>query len=307
MPESLVELAPAHVERARPLFANATYDRVYADAFFEARQPGRLFVDDGGRPRAAMLCRTYEYYFAGEPAPALRRFVLDAPEEAQIFARYPDLETARRGTMLGFYGMVAFTAAWSEALIGDHAGRLERIGRRAFEFPPGAEAHVRGMVARIPDGYRVAALDRAFAERVDLELDEVIGLCWTGYEGFARFGFGAAVVTEHDEIASVAYTIGVSSREVNLGVGTAEVHRRRGLATLASAACVVQALDRGLRPTWDCDDLNPASADLARKLGFTEQPSFVELAFPRRAGPPLSRGRWKPTPDPLGTRWRRMA
>src|SRR5262245_37575038 len=102
---TLIELDFANAGLARPLFAGASYDRVFVDAFYEGRQPGRLFVDDNAQPAAAMLCRTYEYFFAGKPAPAIRRFVLDAPREAELFAPYPDLATARTGSMLGHYGM----------------------------------------------------------------------------------------------------------------------------------------------------------------------------------------------------------
>lgn len=299
----LIELDFAHAGLAEPLFAGASYDRVFADAFFAGQQPGRVFVE-AEQPAAAMLCRTYEYFFAGEPAPAIRRFVRDAPDEAHLFAPYPDLATARTGAMVGFYGMVAFTPAWHDALLADHGGRLEAIGRRTFRLPPAAIAAARTRAADVPEGMRVVPLDAASARRVDAVLDELIGLLWSGYQRFGEHGLGAAVVAG-DAIASVAYAIATSEREVNLGVGTAGAFQRRGLATLACRACIALAGERGLRPTWDCDDANPASANLALKLGFVEEAPFLELAFPGRAGPPRSTGLWRADPHPLGRLWRR--
>jgi RimJ/RimL family protein N-acetyltransferase len=304
--DTLIELDFGHAVGASQLFAGATYDRVFVDAFYESRQPGRLFVDDGRRPTAAMLCRTYEYFFAGEPVPAIRQFVRDAPREAGLFSPFPDLATARTGAMLGFYGMVAISAAWNHALLADHAGQLEVIGRRTFTLPIAAETWALAWPERVPAGVAVLPIDVDLAKRVDVELDELIGLFWSGYERFGRHGFGA-VAMMGDEIASTAYTVATSAHEINIGVGTAERYRRRGLATLASNACIAMALERGLRPTWDCDETNPASADLARKLGFAEQPSFVELAFPHRAGPNAASGVWSPSPHPLGRRWQPSA
>lgn len=299
----LYELGPSHVSAARPLFADATFDRVFVDAFFEGRQPGRLFVDDPARPAGALLCRSYDYFLAGEPSTALRRFVRDAPAEAEVFAAFPDLAAARDAPTFGFYGFVPLTDAWRRTLLEDHR-ELEVIGRRAFRFDRVRAEHVRDQLGRAPDGIVVRPLDAELARRADEELEEPIAVAWTGYADFAIGGFGACALAD-GAILSVAYTTAVSDREANLAVATAEHARRRGLAAAVSAACIMLALDRGLTPTWDCDAENSASAHLALKLGFTEEPSFVELAFPGRRGPAQTAGAWTAEPDPAGRVWRR--
>lgn len=103
--------APAQAYgRAEPLFESAWYDRAYIDAVFEGRQRARLFVDDPLAPRAELLCRTYEYFVAGDAAPA----------EAGVFAE--------------LYGYVPVGEAWERALLADYGSRLERIGRHAFTY-----------------------------------------------------------------------------------------------------------------------------------------------------------------------------
>ena len=274
---TVVELGPDQLALASPLYDVAPADRAYLDAVFQGRSPGRLFVDRLEQPRAALMARTYEYFLAGEPVPALRRFVADAPSEPDIFDH--------------FYGYVGFTDAWVAALRED-APTLETIGRRTFVFHPADRPAVSGWREAVPQGVALRPLDADLARRADDELDEVIGLMWGGYAAFAEHGFGTVAVDE--------------STGKLLSVGTHPDHRRRGLATLCCRAAIEQTLDLGLSPTWDCDEANPPSAALASSFGFTEIAGFVELAFPRRAKPIPSTGVWQAEPAESGaTIWRR--
>ena len=290
---TVVELAPEQIGLAAPLYADAPAARAYIGAVFEGRSPGRIFVDQVDQPCAALMARSYEYFVAGEPVPSLRRFIAEAPAEPDVF-RF-------------FYGYVSFDDAWVAALRED-APTLEAIGRRTFFFHAENRLSAVGWRDRVPDGVDVVPLDADLAERADAELDEVIGLMWDGYARFAEHGFGTvAVDTASDRLLSVCAAFGRSRTEANLGVGTHRDHRRRGLATLCCRAAIERTLDLGLSPTWDCDELNPPSAALARSLGFTELPPFVELAYPLRDKPAPSTGLWHPTPGDGGsTVWRRV-
>jgi GNAT superfamily N-acetyltransferase len=279
------ELPAALSAVAEPLYAGAWADRAYLQAVFEGRFPARIFVDDPERPRAALMCRTYEFFLGGEPAPALRRFIAEAPEEAEVFA--------------SFYGYVAFNPDWIAALHADHPGRLEEIGRRSFTFDPARRSLVAGWRERVPEAIAIQPLDLQLARRADVELDEVIGLLWDGYDRYGEQGFGFCAMSG-ERMASVTFTLARSSQEANLGVATAPAFRRRGLATLCSQATIERALELGLTPTWDCDTANVASARLAHHLGFTEGPSFVEIAFPRRATPTQTHRQWRRSPQPDG-------
>lgn len=230
----------------------------------------------------------------------MRRFVADAPAEAGVFDEIHDLDRARRESTIAFYGLVPIGVAWRDALVEDSEGALEQIGRRTFRFEGGHE-RVAAWTEEIPAGYSVRHVGPALAERIDREVNEFIGLFWGGYERFGAGGFGSCVLAG-EAIASVAYSIAVSERKMNLGVETVAEFRGRGLATLVSRACMAEGLARGVTPTWDCDDTNHASAALALRLGFTELPSFVELALPGRAGPAQSTGKWIRE----GERWRQV-
>ena len=267
---------------AQPLFAEATYDAAHVDAVFEGRQPGRVFVDDPTRPTVALLCRTYEYYLAGDSGGpggrALRQFLRDAPAEPGVFA---DL-----------YGYVGLAPAWEAALLVDHGTALEVIERRAFDYDTAVGRQALARLQFPPPGVRIVPIDRALAERIDDELQEGIARFWSGYDRFVAGGFGSCALVG-DELGGVAVAIAVSAREANIGVVTAPVHRRRGLATLACAAFVRDCLDRGLTPTWDCDAANVASLATARRVGFRGERRFAELAPPGRSRLALSHGLWR--------------
>ena len=267
-----------------PLFAGGGFDRALIESVFEGRQSGRLFVDDPHRPRAVLLCRTYDWYIAGDhSAEGLRRFIADAPAEAEVFQ-----------TM---YGLVPLQAGWVDALVGDSGGRLEIIPRRAFTLRNASGAgHGRERVAP-PADVVLASIDGDLAERIDRELDEHIGPLWGGYEPFARDGFGCCAIVD-GRPASAAYAVAVSARYANVAVGTRESSRRRGLARLVCSAFLAQCLARDLVCEWDSDGSNLASAALAHRLGFHEGPGFTELALPGRAKPVTSHGIWAPRAGP---------
>ena len=275
---TIYELPPHLFERARPVLRHPPADLAYIDAGLRGINPARVFVDDPDRPAAAMMARTYEYFAGGALDTPLSEFIRDAPSETGIWDY--------------FYGFVAVDPEWTGHLLALHPG-LQQIGRRTFRYDPGQIDRVRGWADRVPDGLTPAPLTAELAERTYGEMAGMVGWFWGGYDQYAKHGFGA-VVLDGERPVSVAYAGGVGGGEANLGVMTVAEYRQRGLATACSQGCIEMAHERGLVATWDCDELNVASANLALSIGFTEQPPFVELAFPNRAKPPQSTGRWKP-------------
>jgi len=275
------ELPPALFGVAAPLFAPAWFDRAYIDAVLEGRDAGRVFVDDPDAPTAALLCRTFEYYVAGsvqsDESHALRRFIAEAPAEAEVFA--------------ALYGYCPLGDPWREVLLADHHGRLAAIGRHGFTFDAAAVDTAPGWRRTFPDNVVVARIDRPLARRIDQELGENLGLFWGGYDRFLANAFGFCALVD-GAVASVAYAGAVSAREANIVVDTGKGFRRRGLAALACTTFIRHCLERDLLPTWDTDDDNEPSLLLARTLGFRETAPFVQLSPPRGTALPLSTGLW---------------
>jgi len=303
---TVYQLDPKRFDVVEHLFTDATFDRVHVRAVFEGKQPGRILVDDPKTPTAALLCRTYEYYLTGATSPALVKYLADAPKEADLFDVIHDLAAARLEQTTAFYGLVPMNSAWHSVLTGIYQNQLEIIGRRAFRFESVNSGGARNWTERIPEGFSIHPVDANLARRIDEEAGELIGLFWGGYQRFGAHGFGSCAM-HGEEIAGVCYTVAVSEEEANFGIETVERFRRRGIANVMTQACVTQAFERGLTPTWDCDLPNEASAALALKAGFTEYPSFSEFAFPDRKGPTITTGRWATQRTDSEIRWQRVS
>ncbi len=67
-------------------------------------------------------------------------------------------------------------------------------------------------------------------------------------------------------IISGASSYAICNRGIEIQVNTNPAYRRQGLATIVSAALLVESLKTGRAPHWDAG--NPESAQLAKKLGF---------------------------------------
>ena len=255
VPQMVVELPSPWPEAAAALFAGAPYDQAVVEADLEGVQPARLFVDDPKRPRSALLCRTYEYYLAGEPVPLLRRFVQQLPADLRA----------------GLYGYVALTPSWQGALRDDLGGVMQEVPRLGLRLPASAAPQV-----RVPKGVRIRPLDAAGAARVDRELHENIGLFWGGYQAFAACGFGFWAEADR-RVAGFICTVAVSSRFANPDVETAPAYRRRGIASALCGAFIEECRRRSLTACWETDVSNQASRSLARSLGFADERRYFEL------------------------------
>lgn len=297
----IFEIDPANFAPGRALFnaAGVTCDRPYWEAPFDGDFPARLFVDDPVDPQSALLARSYEYYVAGNPSDALLTFLEDAPEAAD--------------PMQWFYGYVPLTPAWSDALIRRFPG-LFHEDRRSFRLGAEGAGRARSWRDRLPESVEMANLTPELAARAQTEVPDDFEALIGGFGRLEQNYFGNVVIDrENGALLSVAFSAGVSRREMNIGVATAERARRQGLATLVCQACIAQALDRGLVVTWDCDLLNTGSGALAESLGFLEESPFLELCYidpergmPHRVTPPPSGVAWSRTSIPEGgVSWRR--
>ena len=66
----------------------------------------------------------------------------------------------------------------------------------------------------------------------------------------------------------MAFSAAVSSRQVDIGIETAEAHRRKGLAAIAAKKMVSYVKSIHKEPVWDCDAKNTGSRRTAEKVGF---------------------------------------
>ncbi len=89
--------------------------------------------------------------------------------------------------------------------------------------------------------------------------------CFQSNEDFLRRGFGAAI-RKDGELVSGASSYTIYNGGIEIEIDTKPAYRERGLATVCGARLILEALDRGLYPSWDAFDLR--SVALAEKLGY---------------------------------------
>lgn len=87
----------------------------------------------------------------------------------------------------------------------------------------------------------------------------------------------AAGAIRDGRLVSIAHTFARSDRHVDIGVATAEVWRRQGLATAAAAQVAGAIQDEGKIPVWSCGGSNAGSLATAARLGFREVARRVYL------------------------------
>jgi RimJ/RimL family protein N-acetyltransferase len=127
--------------------------------------------------------------------------------------------------------------------------------------------------ARVPAGFAVRFIDDALLEQVGPEVpDDVrkLAAARAAAAGRVEGGFGFAVL-DGDRVASYALVDSVAGPLGEIFLFTEESYRRRGLATLASAATIEYGLTHGLEQiNWDCQVENLGSLRCAQRLGLRQ-------------------------------------
>ena len=236
------------------------------DSVIEGYTPGYLYVDDEAAPGCGLLWnRADGIYLAGkasdETAEQLNRLLRQAliPDAAQrgipVFTVTTDVRDWR---------------PFQERLLAGLNARI--IERRQFQFTGQALDPSQGL----SDEMRIARVNQAlFSNPALVNYRDMLGWVlsfWRSPQEFTRHGLGFAVL-DGDTLASWSLSVFVGqaaydNKQVELCVATPPAYRRRGLASLAAAACVQHCLEQGYQLHWHCDVENPGSAQVAERVGF---------------------------------------
>lgn len=259
------ELERANYERVRPLFEPLRYHLASA-AVLDGKNPGRVLVDDPGRPRTAFMLSPEGSYLAGDPD----NDAFNGALHEAIFSRQIIRESLR------YIGLVVHPERWR--------GRLPTV----FEPLIPVEEPRRHYVCRalgydwrahVPEGYALRPIDRELLEdpRVIIP-DHVTGWMahnWGSIDRFLEDGLGC-VSLAGDEVVSWSLADCVSGDECEIGIRTAPAHRRRGLASVTAAAAVEQALAGGFSMVgWHCPEDNMGSIQTAERVGFERERDYT--------------------------------
>ena len=98
---------------------------------------------------------------------------------------------------------------------------------------------------------------------------EIQGSGYEDMETMLSEGIVAGAV-DADQLVSIAHTSGVTDLHGEIGVGTLEPWRKRGLCSAAASIVSNRLQEEGRVPVWSTGEDNFASLRVAAKLGFRE-------------------------------------
>jgi RimJ/RimL family protein N-acetyltransferase len=220
-------------------------------AVLEGRHPGRALVDDLQHPTQCLLrtdaCLTY-------PGRQISQTFL---EQAITWFRKTDPV------------WLVWPASLSSSLV---APETDQIVQRLefFDCDPHSSI-LEGLRQYLPDGFEVRSLDRQLVERCEWK-SEMEFYCGS-LENFLLYDFGLCLMCA-GEIVTEAYASSIGDNLAEIGAITHEPFRGQGYAPVACAFLIQACERRGCRAYWSCDADNPASIQVARKLGFRQERAY---------------------------------
>lgn len=118
----------------------------------------------------------------------------------------------------------------------------------------------------LPKDYELKRVDEEIAESKSFnELSEDFIGQFESVEDFINRGIGYVII-HNGRVVSGASSYSIYDGGIEIEVDTHIDYRRKGLATIVSAALIKECLEKGIYPSWDAANLN--SVSLAKKLGY---------------------------------------
>lgn len=235
---------------AQSVLNTLSAQHVAVAAVLDGALEGDVWVNDKVDPTVALVANGDAFYLAGDP---------DRGSES-----FADLN---RGI-----------PAWAYLFVDDPwGGLLDRVWSNPFARPHprirfGLPDGARPEPAALPDGFRLAAIDRALLEEAPGNVETVTDLFedWRSADDFLEKGVGFCILHNGDIVSHCA-TDSVSGVRCELGVGTEPEFRRLGLGWAAASATISRCVDRGIHGIeWQTHASNRGSISIAKTLGLVE-------------------------------------
>jgi hypothetical protein len=179
---------------------------------------------------------------------------------ADNYALRGDPDAVTPGHLAGVRGLVEAPPEWLPVLEAS-ASQVGPWPRVIAALPPDAPA-----TAPHPAVRRLGPADADLVAALPADIDW-IHESWGGAERMLAEGVAHGAVVD-GELASVAVAFHQGFDHEDIGVVTAEAHRRRGLSAAAAAALVSDIRGRGRVPSWSTSPDNTGSRAVASRLGF---------------------------------------
>ena len=233
-----------------PLFKNMNHTMILS---YLQGHMGTAWVDNLENPKVAQIIVGIFVFYAGDA---------NAIEAKELLYNLPEYTLA-----------IVHTEEWKKRIETIHDGRNDKFQRYAFRKNDkdlnrdGLES----LLSNLPEGYELKKIDASIAYDSSFqELSEDFTSQYESIDDYLNKGVGYCILY-NGQVVCGASSYSVYDGGIEIEVDTHPDHRRRGLATVASSALILDCLERGKYPNWDAANLD--SVYLAEKLGYVlEEP-----------------------------------
>ncbi len=265
----IYELDKVDYEKVRRIFAPIDY-QLTIRAVIEGTCPGKVYVDNIDNPRSAFMCSVEGNYLAGNVNndsfnAALRDLILN-----RIFAG--DSLWVSADYMVVCIHPESWTTKFDVIF---ETRPPQKIPRKYYTYT----SLKIDWKEKLPEGFSIHRVNQEFLKRTDLDIPDHLTnwmkANWGSIEDFLGRGFGFAMI-HNNNVVSWCIADCVSGEECEIGIRTHEDYRRRGLATLNTAATVDYCLSKGFTKIgWHSNEENLGSIGTAEKVGFSLTHEYI--------------------------------
>lgn len=254
----LVLLEPDNYASAHSLFEELTCHLAVLTVL-AGTLPGRIYVDNPTRPRAAILIPSnrHRVYVSGEPEPRLLVDVIHLLSKESLEENY------------GFVVYYDTSHLWKPTL--EHVLQKQETGSGWRQFYRLREPSS-PVASPLPGQITIGRIDEAMLGDItlvnrDLLLEEIHSES-PSLERFFHQNFGFCAHDDHQLVAWCLAEYHYQGR-YELGIETIEAYQRKGIATHLADAVIKHAFAQGATEIgWHCWAANTPSVATALKLGF---------------------------------------
>ncbi|PGM50985.1 GNAT family N-acetyltransferase, partial [Bacillus cereus] len=157
---------------------------------------------------------------------------------------------------------------WKKRLEAFHERKIDKILRYKFKRNPELlnRTKLKSFITVLPNGYELRKIDKYIANNPTLhKVSEDFTSQFSSIDDYVNRGVGYSILY-NGEVVCGASSYSIYDDGIEIEVATDPNHRRKGLATVVSAALILDCLENGKYPNWDA--ANNTSAKLAEKLGY---------------------------------------
>ncbi|WP_439022429.1 GNAT family N-acetyltransferase [Bacillus thuringiensis] len=209
---------------------------------------GRAWVNDLENPTVAQVTVGIFTFYTGDP---------NVKETEELLRNIPE-------KML----VIVNSEEWKKCLETFYERKIDKFLR--YKFKRNSEvfdrSKLQSFISTLPKGYELRRIDEHIANNSTLhKLSEDFTSQFQSVEDYLNRGIGYSILY-NEEVICGASSYSIYDKGIEIEVATDHNHRKKGLATIVSAALILGCLEKEIYPNWDA--ANTTSAKLAEKLGY---------------------------------------